>query len=51
VKFTLQYPIAHAGFSSALLGADEIRKVVVSAEAAGFDSIAFTPSRKWMTGG
>jgi probable F420-dependent oxidoreductase len=55
VKFTLQYPIAHAGYSSALLSADGIRKVVVAAEAAGFDSIAFTehpaPSQKWIDGG
>jgi probable F420-dependent oxidoreductase len=55
MKFTLQYPIAHAGYSPALLAADGMRKVVVAAEAAGFDSIAFTehpaPSQKWMAGG
>jgi probable F420-dependent oxidoreductase len=55
VKFTLQYPIAHAGYSPALLAADGMRKVVGAAEAAGFDSIAFTehpaPSQKWMAGG
>jgi probable F420-dependent oxidoreductase len=55
VKFTLQYPIAHAGYSPALLTADGMRKVVVAAETAGFDSIAFTehpaPSQKWMAGG
>ena len=55
LKFTLQYPIAHAGYSPALLAADGMRKVVVAAEAAGFDSIAFTehpaPSQKWMAGG
>ena len=55
VKFTLQYPIAHAGYSPALLAADGMRKVVVAAETAGFDSIAFTehpaPSQKWMAGG
>ena len=55
MKFTLQYPIAHAGYSPALLSADGMRKVVVAAEAAGFNSIAFTehpaPSQKWMAGG
>jgi probable F420-dependent oxidoreductase len=55
MKFTLQYPIAHAGYSPALLTAAGIRKVVTAAEAAGFDSIAFTehpaPSQKWMAGG
>jgi probable F420-dependent oxidoreductase len=55
VKFTLQYPIAHAGYSPALLAADGMRKVVTAAEAAGFDSVAFTehpaPSQKWMAGG
>jgi probable F420-dependent oxidoreductase len=55
MKFTLQYPIAHAGYSPALLAADGMRKVVVAAETAGFDSIAFTehpaPSQKWMAGG
>jgi probable F420-dependent oxidoreductase len=55
LKFTLQYPIAHAGYSPVLLSADGMRKVVVAAEAAGFDSIAFTehpaPSQKWMAGG
>jgi probable F420-dependent oxidoreductase len=55
MKFTLQYPIAHAGYSPALLAADGMRKVVVAAEAAGFDSMAFTehpaPSQKWMAGG
>jgi len=55
VKFTLQYPIAHDGYSPALLAADGMRKVVGAAEAAGFDSIAFTehpaPSQKWMAGG
>jgi alkanesulfonate monooxygenase SsuD/methylene tetrahydromethanopterin reductase-like flavin-dependent oxidoreductase (luciferase family) len=55
VKFTLQYPIAHAGCSPALLTEDGMRKIVVAAEAAGFDSIAFTehpaPSQKWMAGG
>jgi len=55
MKFTLQYPIAHAGYSPALLAADGMRKVVVAAEAAGFGSIAFTehpaPSQKWMAGG
>ena len=42
MRFTLQYPIAHAGYSPALLAADGMRKVVAAAEAAGFDSIAFT---------
>jgi probable F420-dependent oxidoreductase len=55
LKFTLQYPIAHAGYSPELLAADGMRKVVVAAEGAGFDSIAFTehpaPSEKWMAGG
>lgn len=55
MKFTLQYPIAHAGYSPALLSAGGMRRVVVAAEAAGFDSIAFTehpaPSQKWMAGG
>jgi probable F420-dependent oxidoreductase len=55
VKFTLQYPIAHAGYSPAFLTAGGMRKVVKAAEAAGFDSIAFTehpaPSQKWMAGG
>ena len=55
MKFTLQYPIAHAGYSTALLAADGMRKVVMAAETAGFDSIAFTehpaPSQKWITGG
>jgi probable F420-dependent oxidoreductase len=55
LKFTLQYPIAHAGYSPALLAADGMRKVAVTAEVAGFDSIAFTehpaPSRKWMAAG
>jgi probable F420-dependent oxidoreductase len=55
MKFTLQYPIAHAGYSPALLAAEGMRKVVSAAEAAGFDSIAFTehpaPSQKWMAGG
>ena len=55
MKFTLQYPIAHAGYSPALLGADGMRSVVTAAETAGFDSIAFTehpaPSQKWMAGG
>ena len=55
MKFTLQYPIAHAGYSPAFLAADGIRKVVVAAEAAGFSSIAFTehpaPSENWMASG
>jgi probable F420-dependent oxidoreductase len=55
VKFTLQYPIAHSGYSPALLSADGMQKVVRAAEAAGFGSVAFTehpaPSRKWMAGG
>ena len=55
MKFTLQYPIARARYSPALLAADGIRKVVMAAEAAGFGSIAFTehpaPSQKWMAGG
>ena len=55
MKYTLQYPITHAGYSPALLAADGMRKVVVAAESAGFDSIAFTehpaPSQKWMAGG
>jgi alkanesulfonate monooxygenase SsuD/methylene tetrahydromethanopterin reductase-like flavin-dependent oxidoreductase (luciferase family) len=55
MKFTLQYPIAHGGYSPALLAADGMRKIVVAAEAAGFASIAFTehpaPSQKWMAGG
>jgi probable F420-dependent oxidoreductase len=55
MKFTLQYPIAHARYTPALLAADGMRKVVVAAEGAGFDSIAFTehpaPSQKWMAGG
>lgn len=55
MKFTLQYPIAHGGYSPALLSADGMRKVVVAAEAAGFGSVAFTehpaPSQKWLAGG
>lgn len=55
MKFTLQYPIAHAGHSRAFLSAEGMRKVVVAAETAGFDSVAFTehpaPSQKWMAGG
>ena len=55
MKFTLQYPIAYAGYSPAFLTADGIRKVVVAAEAAGFGSVAFTehpaPSEKWMASG
>ncbi len=55
MKFTLQYPIAHAGYSPAFLVADGMRKIVVAAESAGFDSIAFTehpaPSQKWMAAG
>jgi len=55
VKFTLQYPIAHPGYSPALLAADGMRKVVLAAEAAGFGSVAFTehpaPSQKSMAGG
>ena len=55
MKFTLQYPIDHAGYSPAFLAADGMRQVVVAAESAGFGSVAFTehpaPSQKWMAGG
>jgi len=55
VRFTLQYPIAHPGYSPALLQPDGMRRVVIAAEEAGFDAIAFTehpaPSAKWMAAG
>jgi probable F420-dependent oxidoreductase len=55
VRFTLQYPIAHPGYSPAMLRPDGLRRVVTAAEAAGFDAIAFTehpaPSAKWMAAG
>jgi probable F420-dependent oxidoreductase len=55
MRFTLQYPIARAGYNPSFLTAIGITRVVAAAEAAGFDSIAFTehpaPSEKWMAGG
>lgn len=41
MKFIRHYPIAHTGFSQALLPADGIHRVSVAAEERGFASIAF----------
>jgi probable F420-dependent oxidoreductase len=55
MRFTVQYPIAHAGYDSAYLDPAVMTRFARAAEEAGFSAIAFTehpaPSEKWMRGG
>jgi probable F420-dependent oxidoreductase len=56
MRFTVQYPIAHAGYDRSYLDPEAVVRFARAAEEAGFSAIAFTdhpaPSDKWMrTGG
>lgn len=55
MRFTVQYPIAHAGYDPAYLDPDVVVRFARAAEEAGFSAIAFTehpaPSDKWMRAG
>jgi probable F420-dependent oxidoreductase len=53
--FTVQYPIAHAGYDRSYLDPAAVVRFAHAAEEAGFSAIAFTdhpaPSDKWMRAG
>ncbi|MCU1602245.1 MAG: hypothetical protein JWO22_2954 [Frankiales bacterium] len=55
MRFTVQHPMAHAGYDPALLEPDAVGRLVTTAEACGFDAFAFTehpaPSDKWLRSG
>jgi probable F420-dependent oxidoreductase len=55
MRFTVQYPIAHAGYDPGLMSAQALLAAARTAESAGFDAIAFTehpaPSHKWLQAG
>jgi probable F420-dependent oxidoreductase len=55
MRFTVQYPIAHAGYDGAYLEPAVMTRFAQAAEEAGFSAIAFTehpaPSEKWMRAG
>ena len=55
MRFTVQYPIAHAGYDPAYLDPAVVARFAGAAEEAGFSAIAFTdhpaPSEKWMRSG
>lgn len=55
MKFTVQYPIAHADASQDLVSPEGMSRMATLAEEAGFDAIAFTehpaPSSAWLESG
>jgi probable F420-dependent oxidoreductase len=55
MKFTVQYPIAEAGYDPELLSREGLARFARTAEDAGFHAIAFTdhpaPSHKWLQAG
>jgi probable F420-dependent oxidoreductase len=55
MRFTVQYPIAHAGYDRSYLDPEAVVRFAHAAEEAGFSAIAFTdhpaPSDKWMRAG
>ncbi|HEX4252867.1 MAG TPA: LLM class F420-dependent oxidoreductase [Pseudonocardia sp.] len=55
MRFTVQYPIAHAGYDRRYLDPAVVTRFAEAAEKAGFAAIAFTdhpaPSDKWMRAG
>lgn len=55
MRFTVQYPIAHAGYHRSYLDPEAVVRFAQAAEEAGFSAIAFTdhpaPSDKWMRAG
>lgn len=55
MRFTVQYPIAHAGYDRSYLDPEVVVRFARAAEGAGFSAIAFTdhpaPSDKWMRAG
>jgi probable F420-dependent oxidoreductase len=55
MRFTVQYPIAHAGYDPAYLDPEVVTRFARAAEEAGFAAIAFTdhpaPSDKWLRAG
>jgi probable F420-dependent oxidoreductase len=55
MRFTVQYPIARAGYDPAYRDPDVVARFARAAEEAGFSAIGFTehpaPSEKWMRAG
>ncbi|MFS3130748.1 TIGR03619 family F420-dependent LLM class oxidoreductase [Nocardioides sp. Bht2] len=55
MKFSLQYPIEHAGYDARLLDPSNIRGFLQTAEVSGFSAVGFSehpaPSAKWMRNG
>lgn len=55
MRFTVQHPIAHAGYDEELLQPSAVRALASAVEECGYDAIAFTehpaPSEKWLRSG